>query len=101
MARWVKVPVRVGWDGAGCASRLWIAGKGRPALVEQCLERWRESGEWWNGETEREVQRLLLLDGAVVEVSGPLHESAGIDDTNKKRNADAGKAAWRLDTWFD
>lgn len=94
MARWVRMPVRVIWNGEGTPVRIALAGMRRPVPVERCLERWRECGEWWNGETEREVYRLLLEGGSVAEVSGPLRVGTGRDG-----GREAG--SWRLDTWFD
>ena len=95
MARWVKTQVHVVWDRAGSPIRLLIAGQGRSIPVEQCLERWRECGEWWNGETEREVRRLLLQGGAVVEVSGPLRHAVTGASGGESRDI------WCIDTWFD
>lgn len=92
MARWVRIPVRVIRNGTGDPARLAIQGARRPVLVERCLENWRECGEWWNGETEREVYRLLLEGGSVAEVSGPLR-------TGVERGRETG--SWRLDTWLD
>jgi hypothetical protein len=83
MPRLVDRPVEVVRSADG-RPRCLVLGRRRLVVVAR-LERWRESGEWWEGEEEREVERLLLADGAVVEVSGPAH-TAG---------------PRRLDTWFD
>lgn len=90
MPRWVRVPVRITRDREGRAMRLTMGR--RSYAVDACLERWRECGEWWNGEGERAVERLLLVGGAVVEISGPL---------GSPTRRDAKGEAWSLDTWFD
>jgi hypothetical protein len=85
MPRLVDQPVVLERTADG-RPRMLVLGR-RRLVVAARLERWRESGEWWEGETEREVERLLLTDGAVVEVSGP---------------ADGhGRGPHRLDSWFD
>jgi hypothetical protein len=82
MARLCEMPVEVlrGPKGEPRGLRLGH----RFLRVARRLERWRESGAWWEGEEEREVERLLLESGAVVEVSGPPHGHR-----------------WHLDTWWD
>jgi DNA primase len=85
MPRLVDRPVQVVRAPDGRPQTI-LLGRRRLAVAAR-LERWRESGEWWEDEAEREVERLLLADGAVVEVSGPAR--AG------------GAGPHRLDTWFD
>jgi hypothetical protein len=84
MPRLAESPVRPLRAGDGSLKAIAL---GRRRLrVVRALERWRESGEWWEGEQEREVTRLLLADGAVVEVSAP---------------PGGGDVGWRLEAWFD
>jgi hypothetical protein len=85
MPRLVDRPVVV-VRGADGSPKGLVLGRRRLAVAAR-LERWRESGEWWEGEEEREVERLLLADGAVVEVSAPARAH--------------GASRCRLDTWFD
>lgn len=85
MPRLVDRPVEVVRSADG-RPRTIVLGRRRLAVAGR-LERWRESGEWWEGEEEREVERLLLSDGAVVEVSGPTRTR--------------GAGPHRLDAWFD
>lgn len=89
MSRLVDLPVRRVHGANGVLTALvWNR---RTRTVAACLERWRECGEWWEGEAEREVERILLADGALIEISAPL----AADGTS------APKAGWRIDTLFD
>ncbi|MDQ3318368.1 MAG: hypothetical protein M3522_13695 [Actinomycetota bacterium] len=43
--------------------------RSRRKVVAEVLERWREVGGWWTGGEDRYLYRLLLVDGAVVDVA--------------------------------
>jgi len=86
MPRLVSVPARL-VRGTGGRPDALVVGRRRMAVAAR-LERWRESGEWWEGEAEREVVRLLLAGGAVVELSA-------------EADVPAAGRTWRLDAWFD
>lgn len=88
MSKLVSVPVRVVYGSGGAMDAVVWNRRRRP--VASCLERWRESGEWWEDEAERQVERLLLADGAVIEISAPLVDGRFEPDPK-----------WRLDTLFD
>lgn len=36
--------------------------------VEQILEQWRDTGCWWEGESEKAFYRLVCRDGSVREI---------------------------------
>ncbi len=36
--------------------------------VIEKLDTWNDTGEWWNGETEKIFYRLILIDGSVMEI---------------------------------
>ncbi|MCL6595424.1 MAG: hypothetical protein K6V73_04340 [Firmicutes bacterium] len=89
MPRLVDLPVRRLPPSGGRPGAL-LVGR-RRMMVRRLLERWRESGEWWEGEGEREVERLLLADGAVVEISAAVDASGGV----------VLEGGWRLVARFD
>lgn len=90
--------------GEGRLSRRqgkWLfSWNGRQRPVVEVLEGWWESGEWWSetgSNEERQVMRLALEGGAVVEVSVPLARE-------RQKTLDA-PTLWpgpvRLEMWLD
>ncbi|MEW6082748.1 MAG: DUF6504 family protein [Bacillota bacterium] len=57
--------VRVKAAGDNPRSILW---KGRWHPVVDIMELWRDTGEWWQGETEKLFYRLRLSDGSLLEI---------------------------------
>ena len=58
----------------GCARVIWSSGRRRcrkERSVVEVLGRWREVAAWWDEEkaTDRSVVRVLLSDGAVVDLA--------------------------------
>lgn len=42
--------------------------EGRLLLVERILERWRDTGSWWEGESEKAFFRVFCYDGGIREI---------------------------------
>lgn len=60
MARRILQPVRVESHPDGRPARfVW---RGQTLTVQSILERWKEAGCWWDGESARVVFRVLLCD---------------------------------------
>ena len=76
----LREPVEIESSFAGGRVRvLWASGKRRcrkKRWVVEALERWREIRAWWDEDAgvDRRVVRVLLSDGAVVDLA---HESSG------------------------
>ncbi len=49
----------------------WASGRRRCRRIVEVLGRWREVGAWWDEEraTDRELFRVLLSDGSVVDLA--------------------------------
>jgi hypothetical protein len=95
--RWTRQEGRLFRTAAG-RFRLEWGPRREGAAVAQLLDAWWEAGEWWEGDLEeRQVLRLLLADGRVVEVSAPLTAS------RREALAGPGIAAGRvrLEAWLD
>jgi hypothetical protein len=96
--RWTQAEGRLFRAGG----RWHLAWRGTSRPVERVLDAWWEAGEWWEEEDpavppERQVLRLSLSGGGVVEVSAPL-------DGDRRRLLTA-PAPWpgpvRLEAWLD
>ncbi len=67
----------------GCVRVLWASRKQRcrkkKRWVVEVLDRWREVSAWWDGAraTDRTVVRVLLSDGAVVDLACERGNSGG------------------------
>jgi hypothetical protein len=58
--------LQVSCDGQG--SPFCLQKDQQTAQVEQVLDCWRDTGCWWEGESEKLFYRLSLDNGAVVEI---------------------------------
>jgi len=66
MSRFVKKQLHGAVNRQGEPTRLCFGDQWY--RVEECLERWRDKGCWWEGESEKEFWRLLLQANQVWEV---------------------------------
>lgn len=67
-------PLTVSCREGGEPEEIGDAGQGW--RVEELLERWQDTGRWWEGESEKAFFRLLLEGGGVMEVFRDLHSGA-------------------------
>lgn len=54
----------------------FIRDAGRVLAVERILEQWRDTGRWWEGESEKAFFRLRLEEGGVREIYQDLADGA-------------------------
>ena len=45
-----------------------VAYQGKLLVIASVLDRWRDTGMWWEGESEKEFWRLFFQDGRVWEI---------------------------------
>ncbi|MGI6037290.1 MAG: DUF6504 family protein [Limnochordia bacterium] len=63
------ITIKVNQQNKPCAFR-W---KKRQYPITEIIDEWREAGQWWLGEPERHVYRVLTSTGGLYE----LHQAGG------------------------
>lgn len=61
--------LKVDYDQSGPRK---IRGRGLESTVNTVLEHWRDTGCWWEGESEKEFYRVLCEDGGIREIFNDL-----------------------------
>jgi len=66
VSRLVRFPLEVRTDSNGVPLEVKLKGVGR--RVQEVLDRWRDTGCWWEGEAAKLFWRLQLEGGRIWEV---------------------------------
>jgi hypothetical protein len=97
-------PIDVTADPVEAHAPVAFSWRGRRYDVDQRLERWREAGEWWNGDRRRDREYFRVLarpSGALatghLDADGFMYSATAVYDVYRDRAA----GVWRLARVWD